>query len=417
MPNLHPSEPHELNVQNLRIVLNLGLLICFPVVYSLDITKQRIPRWEHTLCNTDPLELTMDHNMRNHRDPKQQQTQGFDDEVDTYGQGVDNFSKIGDGSSGGVAKWPITHSGVDKSDIPVALDKSSARAKSRSGRSHQIARDSAVLLSRAHAAGCTKREKARLFDEFVALNIGPTRAAYLSELRAMAHKRGFKNVEAFVREVVRRDELGHSILDSHVLSLLGEWFSEPAIVDNYDAEAGILIASWRRWDIRSDIRHVLKTSSRDLVFDDDDETQEEGLERNIARSRRVDTEPVFHGTDSDPASEVLADFNEAIIGAANHLIISVSGGSSRKARGFQLLLEELDLLVEVGKLTKRDRSIFVVALTGDASTAGKAVGIKPNAARQAILRTRKKLLAACEARPDELVELKQLLTALEDRSN
>jgi hypothetical protein len=211
--------------------------------------------------------------------------------------------------------------------------------------------------------------------------------------------------------------LGHSILDSHVLSLLGEWFSEPAIVDNYDAEAGILISSWRRWDIRSDIRLVLKTSSRDLVFDDDDETQEEGLEREIARSRRVDTEPVFHDTDSDPVSEVLGDFNEAVISAANDLIISVSGRSSREAKGFQLLLEELDLLYEVKKLTKRDRSIFVVALTSDAPTAGKAVGIKSNAARQAILRTRKKLLAACEARPDELVELKELLTALKDRSN
>ena len=62
-------------------------------------------------------------------------------------------------------------------------------------------------------------------------------------------------------------------------------------------------------------------------------------------------------------------------------------------------------------------NLFVVALTGDATTAGKAVGINSIAVRQALLRTRKKLFAACDARPDELVQLKELLVALKDRSN
>ena len=355
--------------------------------------------------------------MHNHRNLDQQQAKGNDYQGDSHGRGVDNYLASEDRSREDVSAWPISSSGVDKTELPVVLDKSSAKAGSRSGRSHQIARESAAILARAHAAGCTKREKARLFDRFVALNFGHTRAAFISELRVTAHKRGFKNVETFVREGLRFDELGHSVFDSHVLSMLGEWFSEPAIAENYDPEAGILISSWRRWDIRNDIRYLLKTSSRDLVIDDDDETQEEGLERDIARSRSANRELVYLDCDTAPVSEVSADLDEAIVNAANDLVVSISAGSSMQAPGFRLLLEELNMLVEVGKLSQRDHSIFVVALTGDATTAGKAVGINSNAVRQALLRTRKKLFAACDARPDELVQLKELLEALKDRSN
>ena len=75
------------------------------------------------------------------------------------------------------------------------------------------------------------------------------------------------------------------------------------------------------------------------------------------------------------------------------------------------------MLVTAGKLTQRDRSLFVVALTSDATTAGKAVQINSNAARQVLSRTRKKLFAACDIRLGELGQLKELLEALKDRSN
>ncbi len=372
---------------------------------------------EQETCNTDPLEWTMEHIMDVHRNLDQQQAKGNGYQRAPYPRGVDNFSDSQDQSPEGIAAWPIANNGVDKSELQVDIDKSPIKVRSRSGRSHQVARDSADILSRAHAVGCTKRDRARLFDQFLALNFDHTRAAYISELRVTAYKRGFKNVETFVREGLRCDELGHSALDSHVLSMLGEWFSEPAIVENYDPESGILISSWRRWDIRKDIRLVLKTSTHDLTFANDDETQEEGLEREIARSHRANAEPISSECDIASVADVSANPGEAIINAANDLITSISRGTSKQAHGFQLLVKELDLLVTAGKLTQRDRSLFVVALTSDATTAGKAVQINSNAARQVLSRTRKKLFAACDIRLGELGQLKELLEALKDRSN
>jgi hypothetical protein len=191
----------------------------------------------------------------------------------------------------------------------------------------------------------------------------------------------------------------------------------PTIVDGYDPDKEILISSWRRWDIRTDIRFVLKTSTRELSFDDDDENQEEGLERDIARSRRGDSEPAYFDHDTVTAYKGQTDLGEAVIADAHEKINAIATGPSEFAFGFQHLMNELDLLIEVGGIKKRDRSLFLVALAYDSTTAGRAVGIKANAARQAVARVRAKLITVCEARGVELTELSELLNALNKRRN
>lgn len=332
-----------------------------------------------------------------------------------YTDGVDNSSN-GDKSLKATTAWPASIRGIDTVLPSQSIDKSLPKTESLRGRNPEIARKSAEILGLAHTPGCSAREKTKLFKRFLDLNFESTRAAYLAELRSMLLKRGFTNISKHVRELQQSDKGEVSPLDCHVRSLIGGWFISPTIVDGYDPDKEILISSWRRWDIRTDIRFVLKTSTRELAFDDDDENQEEGLERDIARGRRGDSEPTYF--DDDVAvPERQPKLGEAIIADAHEKIVAIAIGPSEFARGFHQLKNELELLVESGGVKERDRSLFLVALTHDSTTAGQAVGIKANAARQAVARVRAKLIAVCEAGGVELTELSELLNALNKRRN
>jgi hypothetical protein len=333
-----------------------------------------------------------------------------------YAGGVDNSSN-GDKSLKASTAWPASIRGIDTVLPSQSIDNSLPKSVSRHGCSPEIARESAEILGLTRAPSCSERDKTKLFKRFLDLNFESTRAAYLAELRSMLLKRGFTNISKHVRDLQESDNGEVSPLDCHVRSLIGGWFVSPTIVDGYDPDKEILISSWRRWDIRKDIRFALKTSTRELAFDDDDENQEEGLERDIARGRRGDSEPAYFDHDVVTVANGQTNLGEAIIADAHEKIIAIAIGPSEFACGFRQLKNELELLVESGGVKERDRSLFLVALTYDSTTAGQALGIKANAARQAVARVRAKLIAVCEAGGVELTELSELLDALNKRRN
>jgi hypothetical protein len=382
----------------------------------MDMPHDSVPRQESLKSNTKALKLIMGDNMHIEQKKTQPQANAKAYLGGLYTDGVDNSSN-GDKSLKATTAWPASIRGMDTASPSQLIDKSLPKTMGLRGRNPEIARKSAEILGLAHTLGCSEREKTKLFNQFLNLNFESTRAAYLAELRSMLLKRGFTNISKHVRDLQQSDKGEVSLLDCHVRSLISGWFMSPTIVDGYDPDKEILISSWRRWDIRTDIRFVLKTSTRELSFDDDDENQEEGLERDIARSRRGDSEPAYFDHDTVTAYKGQTDLGEAVIADAHEKINAIATGPSEFAFGFQHLMNELDLLIEVGGIKKRDRSLFLVALAYDSTTAGQAVGIKANAARQAVARVRAKLITVCEARGVELTELSELLNALNKRRN
>jgi hypothetical protein len=382
----------------------------------MNMPSDSIPRKESLESNTKALKLIMGDNMHIEQKETQPQANAKAYLGGLYTDGVDNSSN-GVKSLKQATAWPASIRGMDTASPSQLIDKSLPKTEGLRGRNPEIARKSAKILALAHTLGCSEREKTKLFKQFLDLNFESTRAAYLAELRSMLLKRGFTNISKHVRDLQQSDKGEVSLLDCHVRSLISGWFMSPTIVDGYDPDKEILISSWRRWDIRTDIRFVLKTSTRELSFDDDDENQEEGLERDIARSRRGDSEPAYFDHDVVTVAEGQSDLGEAVIAAAHEEIIAITTGASKFARGFHQLMNELELLIEVGGIKERDKSLFLVALTRDSTTAGQAVGIKANTARQAVARVRAKLTAVCEAGGVELTELSELLNALNKRRN
>jgi len=81
------------------------------------------------------------------------------------------------------------------------------------------------------------------------------------------------------------------------------------------------------------------------------------------------------------------------------------------------LLDVLEDLIDAGKLTVENRRAFILSIVHNSTVTSEIVGGKANAIRQATRRVRERLHAACDARGDELLELKGLLVALEARCN
>ena len=318
---------------------------------------------------------------------------------------------------GGVDKCELGKK--DKADEDAGWDNSAVTAIAPVGKNHAIARESSELIALARRPGCTDREKEALFARFADLNLVSVRNAFNAELKETLAKRGFRNVKDQKRDMNFRGK-GRtvSIVDGMVESLLRIWFFDPSLTKNYDPAMGVLLSTYRRHDVRAGIREIVRECVSTTEFCGNDEAVETEDEREIAifrGSRDVahdDSEGVFAFDGSEFSSAL-----DALAGSAEETVRGVAAGNYEQSESFRQLLDVLEDLVVAGKLTVDNRRTFLVSMVHDATVCAEIVRQKPGTIRQAARRTRAKVHAACDARGDELAALKELLVALEARSN
>lgn len=287
------------------------------------------------------------------------------------------------------------------------------------GKNPDTARESAELIVRANQPGCSDREKEALFRRFVELNVGSVRAAFLVELEGNLCKRGFRDVKKQIGELTFKGEgRTESIVDGQVLSILRLWFFDPSFTKNYDPAMGVLLSTYRRHDIRVAIREIVREcvplaeASNDDEVDETEDRHEVVIFRGTRNAAHHDAGDFFAFDESEFGSAY-----EAQAECAEETIQGIAVGSYRQSECFRQLLDVLEDLIAAGKLTVDNRRAFIVSIVHNSTVSGEIVGRKANAIRQATRRVREKLHAACDARGDELLELKGLLVALEARRN
>lgn len=287
------------------------------------------------------------------------------------------------------------------------------------GKNLKTACESAELIARANRPGCSNREKEALFARFVEINLLSARLAFVAELEESLAKRGIPDYKEKKWELTFRGKgRTESIVDGQVQSLLRIWFFDPSLTKHYDPAMGVLLSTYRRHDIHAAIREIVRECVPTFEFCDDDEAVESEDEREVAifrGSRDVahdDSEGVFAFDDSEFPSAL-----DALAASAEETVRGIAAGNHAKSECFRQLLEVLEDLVEAGRLTVSNRRAFLVSMVHDATVCAEIVHQKPGTIRQSARRTRAKLHDACDARGDELLELKELLAALEARSN
>jgi hypothetical protein len=318
---------------------------------------------------------------------------------------------------GGVDKCGLEKK--DKAVQPGEWDNSVRTPSVPMGKNLKTACESAELIARANRPGCSDREKEALFARFVELNGGKVRAAFVSELRKNLAKRGFRDVKKHMKEFRYRGEnRTTSIVDDQVQSLLRIWFFDPSLTKHYDPTMGILLSTYRRFDIYAAVREIVRECVSTTEISGDDKAVESEDEREVAIFRgsrdvaRDDSEGVFAFDDSEFPSAL-----DALAASAEETVRGIAAGNYAKSECFRQLLEVLEDLVEAGRLTVSNRRAFLVSMVHDATACAEIVRQKPGTIRQAARRTRAKLHDACDARGDELLELMELLVALKARCN
>jgi polyhydroxyalkanoate synthesis regulator phasin len=318
---------------------------------------------------------------------------------------------------GGVDKCGLEKK--DKAVQPGEWDNSVRTPSVPMGKNLKTACESAELIARANRPGCSDREKEALFARFVELNGGKVRAAFVSELRKNLAKRGFRDVKKHMKDFRYREEnRTTSIVDGQVQSLLRIWFFDPSLTKHYDPTMGILLSTYRRFDIYAAVREIVRECVSTTEISGDDKAVESEDEREVAIFRgsrdvaRDDSEGVFAFDDSEFPSAL-----DALAASAEETVRGIAAGDYEQSESFRQLLDVLEDLVKAGKLSVDNRRAFLVSMVHDATVCAEIVHQKPGTIRQVARRTRAKLHSACEARGDELLELKELLVALKARCN
>jgi len=329
-----------------------------------------------------------------------------------------HFTEPSEGTSeGGVDK-----SGVERGDKSVdacGWDTSAVAPSPCVGKNPETACESAELIARANRSGCSDREKEALFARFVDLNLRSARSAFVVELEENLYKRGFRDVKKQIGELTFRGEgRTESIVDGQVKSLLRIWFFDPSLTKNYDPAMGVLLSTYRRYDIRVAIREIVRECVPlvEVINDDEvDETEDQHevfIFRNTRNAAHHDAGDVFAFDKSEFGSAA-----EAQVESAEETVQGIATSNYKQSEGFRQLLDVLEDLIEAGKLTVDNRRAFILSIVNNSTVSGEIVGRKPGAIRQATRRVREKLHTICDARGGELLELKELLVALEARCN
>ena len=230
-----------------------------------------------------------------------------------------------------------------------------------------------------------------MLKEFIALNLPSAMRAYKSELAKFKAQLGVQ---------ITFDDV---LIKGRVISLLGVWLFEKKALINYNASLSILISTYKKWDIRRDVKSLLAGL-----------TPLEPSHERILEAKSLNDEP---GGDYG-AEDIQTEFDSnSLIDDAEIIFTNIAKYEDSRGRGFKQCLQALSSLVSSNVLKSRDRSVFIVSVYLNSQDASACFGISAGNARQIKRRVLEKLQNFCDQNGEEFDDLKALCEQLKERSH
>ena len=276
----------------------------------------------------------------------------------------------------------------DQSNKFLNLEKS---VPSNTGKSQQIATKTKEIVVAIHASKCRSKKQESMLNEFIALNLPSTMRAYKAELAKIKTQLGIQ---------ITFDDV---LIKGRVISLLGVWLFEKKALINYNASLSILISTYKKWDIRRDVKSLLAGL-----------TPLEPSHERILEAKSLNDEP---GGDYGTEDIQTAFDSNFLIDDAEKIFTNISKYEDSRGRGFKQCLQALSSLVSSNVLKSRDRSVFLVSVNLNSQDASSCLGISAGNARQIKRRVLEKLQNFCDQNGEEFDDLKALCEQLKERSH
>lgn len=276
----------------------------------------------------------------------------------------------------------------DQSNTFLSVEMS---APLKSGKSQQIATKSKEIVVAIHALNCRGKKQESMLNEFIALNLPSAMRAYKSELAKIKAELGIQIT------------FGDVLIKGRVISLLGMWLFDQKALINYNASMSILISTYKKWDIRRDVKSLLAGL-----------TPLEPSHERIIEAKSMNAEPGDDYGTEDVQTQYDSNF---VIDDAETIFTNISKYEDSRGRGFKQCLQALSSLVSSNVLKSRDRSVFMVAVKLNSQDASACFGISAGNARQIKRRVLEKLQNFCDQNGEEFDDLKALCEQLKERSH
>ena len=276
----------------------------------------------------------------------------------------------------------------DQSNKFLNLEKS---VPSNTGKSQQIATKTKEIVVAIHASKCRSKKQESMLNEFIALNLPSTMRAYKAELAKIKTQLGIQ---------ITFDDV---LIKGRVISLLGIWLFDQKALINYNASLSILISTYKKWDIRRDVKSLLAGL-----------TPLEPSHERIIEAKLTNVE-----RDGDYCNEDLQEPFESIsvTDDAEAVFMNIAKYEDFRGRSFRQCLQALSSLVSSNVLKSRDRSVFIVSVYLNSQDASACFGISAGNARQIKRRVLEKLQNFCDQNGEEFDDLKALCEQLKERSH
>ena len=276
----------------------------------------------------------------------------------------------------------------DQSNKFLNLEKS---VPSNTGKSQQIATKTKEIVVAIHASKCRSKKQESMLNEFIALNLPSTMRAYKAELAKIKAQLGIQ---------ITFDDV---LIKGRVISLLGIWLFDQKALINYNASLSILISTYKKWDIRRDVKSLLAGL-----------TPLEPSHERIIEAKLTNVE-----RDGDYCNEDLQEPFESIsvTDDAEAVFMNIAKYEDFRGRSFRQCLQALSSLVSSNVLKSRDRSVFIVSVYLSSQDASACLGISAGNARQIKRRVLEKLQNFCDQNDEEFDDLKALCEQLKERSH
>jgi hypothetical protein len=263
-------------------------------------------------------------------------------------------------------------------------------ATAKPGKNHQIASKTKEIVVAIHAPKFSNKQES-MFREFLALNLPSTMRAYKSELAKIK------------TELAIQITFDDALIKGRVISLLGEWVFEKKALINYNPSLSILISTYKKWDIRRDVKSLLTGL-----------TPLEPSHERIIEAKSLNVEP---GEDFCDAVFPKRYDSNSIIEEAENIFMNIAKVEDFRGRSFKQCLFALSSLVGSNVLKSRDRSVFLVSVNLNSQDASSCFGVSAGNARQIKRRVLEKLQNFCDQNGEEFDDLKALCEQLKERSH
>jgi hypothetical protein len=264
-------------------------------------------------------------------------------------------------------------------------------AIAKPGKSDQIATKTKEIVVAIHAPKCRSKKQESMLKEFLALNLPSAMRAYKAELAKIKSQLGVQ---------ITFDDV---LIKGRVISLLGEWLFDQKALVNYNASLSILISTYKKWDIRRDVKSLLAGL-----------TPLEPSHERIIEAKSLNAE-----SSDDYCNAVFQKEHDSnsVIDDAEAVFMNIAKYEDFRGRSFKQCLQALSSLVSSNVLKSRDRSVFIVSVNLNSQNASACFGISTGNARQIKRRVLEKLRNFCDQNGEEFDDLKALCEQLKERSH